>query len=114
MPAPKRVGKTYSPKFSFAEMTSNSNGKTSGSGVAGLFIVLIGALSFITGVILIVLEKNQQDLLIQSIAIIYAGAALLGVRKLRNSRTYYNDNDEPQLPGDEGLDSGLLQSDEPI
>lgn len=101
MPAPKRVRKTYRPTFSFAEMTANSNGKTSGSGVAGLVIVLIGALSFITGVILIVAEKNPQDLLIQSIAIIYAGAALLGVRKLRNTRPYYYENDELQLPGDD-------------
>lgn len=98
MPSSKPTRKTYNPKFSFAEMTSNSNGKTSGSGTAGLLIILIGALSFITGTILIVLGKDQQELLIQSIAIIYAGATLLGVRKLRNTRPYYNE--QPDQPAD--------------
>ena len=88
----------FSKGFSFKELTSNSNSKTSASGVAGLLIILIGALSFITGTILIVLGKDQQELLIQSIAIIYAGAALLGVRKLRNTRPYYNE--QPDQPAD--------------
>ena len=79
--------------FSFSEMTSNSDGKTSGSGFAGLVIVLIGALSFITGVILIVLGMDDNEIMIQSIALIYAGAALLGVRKIRNTG-YYGRNDE--------------------
>jgi hypothetical protein len=78
-----RKSREFSNGFSFVEMTANANGKTSGSGTAGLLIVLIGALGFITGTILIVLGKDQQELLIQSIAIIYAGATLLGVRKAK-------------------------------
>ena len=38
-------------QFSFAEMTSNSSGKTSGSGTAGLYIVFIGGLTFLMGCI---------------------------------------------------------------
>lgn len=114
MAKPTPVKKTYSSKFSFAEMTSNTNGKTSGSGTAGLLIILIGALSFITGVILIVAGKDDHDVLIQSIAIIYAGAALLGVRKVRNTRPYYYENNELQLHDDgTGHGEAIYQSDEP-
>ena len=36
-------------KFSFGQLTSNSDGKTSGSGTAGLYIVAIGGVCFILG-----------------------------------------------------------------
>ena len=43
----KQIGNIQ--KFSFAEMTSNSSGKTSGSGTAGLYIVFIGGITFLMG-----------------------------------------------------------------
>ena len=36
-------------RFSFAQLTSNSDGKTSGSGTAGLYIVFIGGVCFFLG-----------------------------------------------------------------
>jgi hypothetical protein len=38
-------------KFSFSQLTSNSDGKTSGSGTAGLYIVFIGGICFFLGCI---------------------------------------------------------------
>jgi len=64
--------------FSFIELTSNKNGKSSASGTAGLFLILIGGLSFVAGIVLI-----ENDILLQSISLCYAGALLLGFRKSR-------------------------------
>jgi len=69
-------------KFSLAEMTSNNNGKTSASGVMGSIICMVGTLCFLAGVIGLMLKIiTSSDILTQSIAIIYAGALLLGYRK---------------------------------
>jgi hypothetical protein len=84
----------FKKSFSFSEMTSNTDGKTSGSGTAGIIIVFIGAISFITGVILIAIGMDDRDIMVQSIAIIYAGAALLGVRKMRHTTPYHEEYHE--------------------
>lgn len=68
-------------KFSFAEMFSNSNGKTSASGVMGVLICTIGAICFLGGSAAMVFKETDSDILVQSIAVIYAGALLLGYRK---------------------------------
>jgi hypothetical protein len=72
-------------KFSFAEMTSNSNGKTSASGTMGVFIILIGGFTFLIGAISMIFKSTDSDILVQSIAMVYAGALLLGYRKSRDS-----------------------------
>ncbi|MCK9308676.1 MAG: hypothetical protein M0P99_00205 [Candidatus Cloacimonetes bacterium] len=72
----------------FKNISSNTSGKPSASGLAGLLIVMIGGLSYITGVILLIIGIDKQDLLISSISLIYAGAALLGIRKLSRPRPY--------------------------
>jgi hypothetical protein len=71
-------------KFSFAEMTSNSNGKTSASGTMGIFIILIGGLTFLVGAIAMIFKSTDSDILVQSIALVYAGALLLGYRKSKD------------------------------
>jgi hypothetical protein len=68
-------------KFSLQEMLSNSDGKTSASGTMGVLICTIGAICFLTGSIGMVIKEVDSDILIQSIAVIYAGALLLGYRK---------------------------------
>ena len=52
-------------KFSFAQLTSNSNGKTSGSGTAGLYIVFIGGLCFLLGCIDKMFLDKSIDILTQ-------------------------------------------------
>ena len=72
-------------KFSFAQLTSNSNGKTSGSGTAGLYIVFIGGLCFVLGCIDKMFLDKSVDILTQSIIFVSIGATLLGYRKSKDS-----------------------------
>jgi hypothetical protein len=72
-------------QFSFAEMTSNSSGKTSGSGTAGLYIVFIGGLTFLMGCIDKMFLNKDIDVLTQSIILVGIGATLLGYRKSKDN-----------------------------
>lgn len=69
-------------KFSFTEMTSNSNGKTSATATAGLYIVAIGGLGFIVGVISKIFAGTSIEVLDQSVIMTSLGAALLGVKNI--------------------------------
>jgi hypothetical protein len=68
-------------RFSFAQMTSNSDGKTSGSGTMGILICTIGCLTFLLGCIDKMFINNDIDILTQTIIFTGIGAALLGYRK---------------------------------
>lgn len=68
-------------KFSFAEMTSNDNGKTSGSGTVGIVISFIGGLCFLLGSVDKMFFSGTVDILTQSIVVIGIGVGLLGYRK---------------------------------
>ena len=72
-------------RFSFAQLTSNSDGKTSGSGTAGLYIVFIGGVCFFLGCIDKMFLDKSVDILTQSIILISIGATLLGYRKSKDS-----------------------------
>lgn len=72
-------------KFSFAQMTSNSDGKTSGSGTLGVFAGLIGVLAFFYGVIDYSFVSKTGTIMTQSIVVITIGAGLLGYRKSREA-----------------------------
>ena len=72
-------------KFSFAEMTSNSSGKTSGSGTAGLYIVFIGGLTFLIGCVDKMFLNNDIDVITQSVVLVGIGASLLGYRKSKDN-----------------------------
>jgi hypothetical protein len=79
-------------KFSIAQMTSNSDGKTSGSGTMGVLICFIGAFAFLAGVIGTLTLSSPPDIMIQSIIFTGIGAGLLGYRKSRdNSEEYYEE-----------------------
>ena len=69
-------------RFDFGQLTSNSDGKTSASGTAGLYIVAIGGISFIMGCIDKIWFSNSVDILNQSMIFTATGVALLSVKKL--------------------------------
>lgn len=68
-------------KFSFAQMTSNNDGKTSASGTMGSLCVAAGVLSFIYGVVDYSFLSHQNEVMSQSLLLIAAGTGLLGLRK---------------------------------
>ena len=71
--------------LSLAEMTSNGNGKTSGSGTMGVLVIVTGCLCFLLGTIDYFIEKvPSADVLIYSTGIITIGAGLLGYRKSKD------------------------------
>ena len=72
-------------KFSFGQLTSNSDGKTSGSGTAGLYIVFIGGICFLLGCIDKMFLGDSVDIITQSIIFVTIGATLLGYRKSKDS-----------------------------
>ena len=67
-------------KFSFGEMTSNSSGKTSGSGAAGVYIVGISVLTFVYGCFEFH-YSGKADIMMYASANIVVGSSLLGYRK---------------------------------
>jgi hypothetical protein len=91
-------------KFSFGELTSNTNGKTSGSGTAGIYIVAIGGLCFILGCVDKMFLKGTTDIITQSIVLIGIGAALLGYRKSKDANVNIPEQEE-EKSGDQMLNS---------
>lgn len=73
-------------KFSWAQMTSNSDGKTSGSGTMGIFTMAVGLIGFLVGVTDYFVDSHN-DIMTQSIVVITIGAGLLGYRKSKDSGT---------------------------
>jgi hypothetical protein len=73
-------------KFSFGEMTSNNNGKTSATSTAGLYIILIGGISFLLGVIDKMFIDKSVDIINQSVMFTTIGAALLGVKNVMGAK----------------------------
>lgn len=68
-------------KFSIAQMCSNKDGKTSGSGTVGIYICLFGVIGFMFGVGDFMWGTKKNDVMIYSTGIITIGAGLLGFRK---------------------------------
>lgn len=76
------MAKFETKKFSIVEMTSNQDGKTSASGTMGSLLIAIGGFTFLCGSLgFLIMGFSVEDLLVQSIALCYAGAMLLGYRK---------------------------------
>ena len=83
-------------KFSWAQATSNGNGKSSGSGTAGLTIIAVGLISFMIGVVHYAAVKDADpQIMIYSTGIVSLGAGLLGYRKSKDIVKLENDNDTP-------------------
>ncbi len=81
-------------KFSFAEMTSNDNGKTSGSGTLGLFIGFAGVIGFLFGILDYSFWSKDGLIMSQSIIVISIGAGLLGWRKAKEKTKENTENKE--------------------
>lgn len=82
-------------KFSFAEMTSNNNGKTSATSVAGLYIVAIGGFCFFLGVLDKMFLDKSIDIINQAVVMTSIGAALLGVKNIYNGSKAQAKAEEP-------------------
>lgn len=83
-------------RFSFAQMTSNTNGKTSASGTMGVLICVVGSICFLAGSF----YKNDT-ILLQSVIFTGIGAGLLGYRK----------SQDPADPSDKSkIEDGTLNS----
>lgn len=92
-------------RFSFSQLTSNSDGKTSGSGTAGLYIVFIGGICFFMGCIDKMFIGNNVDILTQSVILIGIGATLLGYRKSKDSNVSEEESTEFQNTEESPLNS---------
>lgn len=69
-------------KFSFTEMTSNSNGKTSATSVAGLYVVALGGIGFLLGIIDKLFINSSIEIIDQSVIMTSIGAAILGIKNI--------------------------------
>jgi len=76
-------------KFSFAEMTSNNNGKTSVTSTAGAYIIVIGGLGFIAGCVDKMFLDKSVDIINQSIMMVTIGAGLLGIKNITGGKNQY-------------------------
>lgn len=74
-------------KFSWAEIFSDNNGKSSGTAFCGIYIILISGICFLFGCIDKIWITHTTDIVSQSLAFCAIGAGLMGVRKVMNSKT---------------------------
>ena len=92
----KKELKAMIERFSFAQMTSNSDGKTSGSGTMGVFICIVGCVTFLLGSIDKMFISHDIDILTQTIIFTGIGAALLGYRKSLDQNNPNEPNNEQE------------------
>lgn len=84
-------------KFSWAEMFSNDNGKTSGTAFVGIIISLVGTLCFFLGCIDKMWINKSIDIITQSITLVLIGASLMGLKKwVGGSKPTDEDQKDPQ------------------
>ena len=86
-------------KFSWSEMVSNGNGKTSGTAFAGLVISMVGTLCFFLGCIDKMFISTSIDVITQSIVFVGIGSSLLGLRKYVDSKKPESSS-ESETPSD--------------
>lgn len=84
-------------KFSFGQLTSNNDGKTSGSGTMGVLICTVGAIGFLAGLADKFINGSFEILNI-SITYTLVGASLLGVRKFFAKKDLETPTEENQEP----------------
>jgi hypothetical protein len=92
-------------KFSFGEMTSNDNGKTSATSTSGVYIIFIGGLCFFLGCIDKMFLDKSIDIINQSVMFTTIGAALLGVKNVINGKQPKAEKAEDAKPEAEQLNS---------
>jgi hypothetical protein len=99
----KKQIKAMIDRFSFAQMTSNENGKTSASGTMGVVICIIGTLCFFLGCVDKMFLNKDIDVITQSIIFVGIGAGLLGYRKSRTAidKNEVVSNEAPKVPNEQ-------------
>jgi hypothetical protein len=94
-------------KFSWSEMVSNGNGKTSGTAFAGLVISMVGTLCFLLGCLDKMFISSSIDVITQSIIFVGIGTSLLGLRKYVDSKKPESETpSEPESSNEEELIKG--------
>lgn len=93
-------------KFSFAQLTSNSDGKTSASGTMGTLVTLAGVIGFLVGAIEYFIDENN-DIMTQSIVVITIGAGLLGYRKSQPDPVRPEPEPVAEMPAEEPVDGQI-------
>lgn len=73
-------------KFSWSELFSNGDGKTSGTAFCGIVISMIGSFCFLLGCIDKMFISTSIDVISQSIVFVGIGSGLLGLRKFVDSK----------------------------
>ena len=99
-------------KFSFAQMTANNDGKTSGSGTMGCLIIVTGCFGFLCGVADFIWLTGKPDVMMYSTGFIGAGATLLGVRKSKDANvdSVYAKEEVPKPETGEAAEAEMLKS----
>ncbi len=85
-------------KFSLGELFSNESGKTSATAFCGVIICISGTLTFVLGCIDKMWITNTIDVITQSIMFVGIGAALMGVRKVVDSKNTVDPNQFQEDP----------------
>lgn len=68
-------------KWSWGEMTSNENGKTSASGTMGFWTIIAGLLGFLFTLVMAAFWDGTAEYVYISVMVISIGAGMLGYRK---------------------------------
>jgi cobalamin biosynthesis protein CobD/CbiB len=81
------MGKYNHSKFVFSETFNNRDGKTSGSGFAGIILTLTGAACFVAAMVGWYLQKPDViEIMGKIIIVLTLASALLGVRKFMGGK----------------------------
>ena len=93
-------------KFSVPQLFSDKDGKTSGSGFAGIITIVTGSICFLLGCIDKMWLSHTIDVMTNSIWLITSGTALLGVRKYITAKNPDPNAvvDSPDVPVEENKD----------
>jgi hypothetical protein len=79
-------------EFSWAELFSDQNGKTSGTSFTGIIICMVGTLCFLLGCIDKMWISKSIDVITQSITFVLIGASLMGLKKVVGSKSSSDDS----------------------
>lgn len=77
-------------KFSFAEIFSDQNGKSSGTSFCGIIITIVGTICFLLGCIDKMWITKTTDIITQSITFVLIGASLLGLKKVVGDKNQFS------------------------
>lgn len=97
-------------KFSWGELFSNNDGKTSGSAFVGIIICVTGTLCFFLGCIDKMFIGKSIDIINQSIMFVTIGATLLGLRKVVSSKDTLQNTETSQSNEDVKPTDELIKS----